>query len=85
MLQLTLLDSVLTLPGNKTALVDAAVLPTGPGGSGYSTLFVVDVVPPEDIPVGQSLNITRVKGVENGLFFNVSCLLWTDYEYLTND
>jgi len=66
-------DSVLTLPGNKTALIDAAVHNTG--GTGYSTLFVVDVVPPWDIPAGKSLNITRVEGVENGLWFNVSCLL----------
>lgn len=60
---------MVTLPDNKTALVSAFVNETD--GKNYYTLFTIDVVAPSEIPVGKSLNITRVPGVENGLSFPV--------------
>jgi hypothetical protein len=69
----TVTDQALTLPGNKTALVDAAVVNNGLT-VGYNALFVVDIVPPtSNDPVNKPLNITRVKsGAGNGLFYDVS-------------
>jgi len=65
----TTTDYAVTLPDDKTALVEAYV--NDENGTEYSTLFTVEVVAPSEIPVGKSLNITRVPGVERGLSFPV--------------
>lgn len=52
-------------------MVDAAIVSSGQP-KGYNALFVVDVVPPSEIPTDGSLNITRVP-LESGLglFYDV--------------
>jgi len=60
-------------------LVDGTVFNNG-NAKLYNTLFEVDVVPPSEIPAGKSLNVSRVAGIEKGLFFDVCAFVPADID-----